>query len=219
MSNSGTIKLLIADDHEIFLDGFKLMLSKFTDIELVGEATNGRELLELTAAFLPDVIITDIKMPILDGIEATKQIAEQFPKIGIIGLSMFDEDDLIIDMLEAGAKGFLIKNAGKLEIVDGIKTVYNGQPYYCTTTSHKLTHMIAKSKFNPYKKAAPKEFTEREKEFLHYSTTEMSYKEIAEKMFCSPRTVESYRDSLFEKLNLKTRVGLAVFALKNGFAS
>ncbi len=217
MDNYKKIRLIIADDHEIFLDGFRLMISKFTDIDLIGEAANGRELLELATQHLPDVIITDIKMPIMDGIEATKKIALQFPTIGIIGLSMFDEDDLIVDMLEAGANGFLIKNAGKLEIIEAIRTVYNNDTYYCKTTSYKLTKMIAKSRFNPYKKIEKIIFTAREKEFLQYSTSEMSYKEIAEKMFCSPRTVESYRDSLFGKLDLKSRVGLAVFAIKNGY--
>ncbi len=217
MDNYKKIRLIIADDHEIFLDGFRLMISKFTDIDLIGEASNGRELLELATLHLPDVIITDIKMPIMDGIEATKKIALQFPTIGVIGLSMFDEDDLIVDMLEAGANGFLIKNADKLEIIEAIRTVYNNDTYYCKTTSHKLTKMIAKSRFNPYKKIEKIIFTAREKEFLQYSTSEMSYKEIAEKMFCSPRTVESYRDSLFGKLDLKSRVGLAVFAIKNGY--
>jgi DNA-binding NarL/FixJ family response regulator len=127
---NGNIRLLMADDHEIFRDGFRLMLSKFTDITLVGEAENGLQLVELAKELDPDVIITDIKMPVMDGIEATQKIAEILPHIGIIGLSMFDENDLIIDMLEAGAQGFLIKNAGKVEITEAIRSVYNNEPYY-----------------------------------------------------------------------------------------
>ena len=112
MPTVADIKLIIADDHEIFRDGFKLMLSKFPEIKLVGEAANGRELLELIEKENPDVILTDIKMPVMDGIEATKKIAALYPDKGVIGLSMYDDDELIIEMLEAGAKGYLIKNAG-----------------------------------------------------------------------------------------------------------
>jgi two-component system, NarL family, response regulator NreC len=216
MANNGHIKLLIADDHEIFRDGFKLMLSKFTDIELVGEAENGRELVELTKKLKPDVIITDIKMPIMDGIDATQKISEKYPDIGIIGLSMFDEDDLIIDMLEAGAKGFLIKNAGKLEITEAIRTVYEGGPYYCKTTSHKLTNLIAKSRFNPYKKVTKIEFTEKERTIIQLICKELSNKEIADKLFVSSRTVEGHRLKILDKMNVKNTVGLVVYAMKHG---
>jgi two-component system, NarL family, response regulator NreC len=216
MANNGHIKLLIADDHEIFRDGFKLMLSKFTDIELVGEAENGRELVELTKKLKPDVIITDIKMPIMDGIDATQKISEKYPDIGIIGLSMFDEDDLIIDMLEAGAKGFLIKNAGKLEITEAIRTVYEGEPYYCKTTSHKLTNLIAKSRFNPYKKVNKIEFTDKERIIIQLICKELSNKEIADKLFVSSRTVEGHRLKILDKMNVKNTVGLVVYAMKHG---
>jgi DNA-binding NarL/FixJ family response regulator len=210
------IQLLMADDHEIFRDGLKLMLTKYPDIVLVGEAENGRELLELTQKLQPDVIITDIKMPIMDGIEATKQISELFPDIGIIGLSMFDEDDLIVDMLEAGAKGYLIKNAGKEQITEAIRTVYNHDPYYCKTTSHKLTSMIARSRFNPYKKAAKVEFSEREIEIIDLICNELTNKEISDKLFISIRTVEGHRLKILEKMNVKNTVGLVVYAIKMG---
>jgi DNA-binding NarL/FixJ family response regulator len=215
MHTSGNIKLLIADDHEIFRDGFKLMLSKFTEITLVGEAENGRELIALTETTMPDVIITDIKMPIMDGIEATKKISSLFPNIGIIGLSMFDEDDLIIDMLEAGAKGFLLKNAGKLEIVEAIKTVYEEDPYYCKNTSQKLTRMIAESRFNPYKKREKIDFNEKELEIIQLICKEFTNKEIADKLFLSTRTVEGYRLKILEKMNAKNTVGFVVYAMKH----
>ena len=216
MTTTTDIRIIIADDHEIFRDGFKLMLSKQKDIKLVGEAENGRELLELTRQHLPDVIITDIKMPIMDGIAATFKIAEEFPHIGIIGLSMFDEDDLIVDMLEAGAKGFLIKNANKDQIIEAIRTVYQDEPYYCRTTSNKLTQMIAKSRFNPYKKTQKAEFTEREKEIIQMISQEMTNKEIGDKIFLSVRTVEGHRLKILEKMGVKNTVGLVVYAIKNG---
>ena len=111
------IKIIIADDHEIFRDGLKLMLQRQTDIIVAGEAADGKELIELVKHTLPDVIITDVKMPQLDGVAATKYLTEHYPYIGIIALTMFDEEDLIVDMLEAGAKGYLLKNADKTEII------------------------------------------------------------------------------------------------------
>jgi DNA-binding NarL/FixJ family response regulator len=216
MQTTADIKLVIADDHEIFRDGFKLMLSKFPEIILVGEAGNGRELLELIEKEDPDVILTDIKMPVMDGIEAAKKIVELYPDKGIIGLSMYDDDELIIEMLEAGAKGYLIKNAGKDQIIEAIKTVYNDEPYYCKTTSHKLTQMIAKSRFNPYKKTEKAEFSEREKEIIACICDEMTNKEIGDKLFISVRTVEGHRLKILEKMNVKNTVGLVVYAIKNG---
>lgn len=211
-----TIRIIIADDHEIFRDGFKLMLTKQKDIDLIGEAENGKELFELTEKLQPHVVITDIKMPIMDGIEATKAISSKFEDIGIIGLSMFDEDDLIIDMLEAGAKGYLLKNANKEQIIDAITTVYNGDPYYCKTTSNKLTQMIAKSRFNPYHKKEKTEFTDREKEIIQLICQELTNKEISDKLFLSSRTVEGHRLKIMEKMSVKNPVGLIVYAIKNG---
>ena len=216
MPTAADIKLVIADDHEIFRDGFKLMLSKFPEITLVGEAGNGRELLELIEKENPDVILTDIKMPVMDGIEAAKKITELYPDKGIIGLSMYDDDELIIEMLEAGAKGYLIKNAGKDQIIEAIKTVYNDEPYYCKTTSHKLTQMIAKSRFNPYKIVAKAGFSEREKEIIACICEELTNKEIGDKLFISVRTVEGHRLKILEKMNAKNTVGLVVYAIKNG---
>lgn len=216
MKKTTGIQLLMADDHEIFRDGFRLMLTKYPDIELAGEAENGRELIELAKELQPDVIITDIKMPVMDGIEATKKITEQFPDIGIIGLSMFDEDDLIVDMLEAGARGYLIKNAGKEQITEAIRTVYQGDPFYCKTTSHKLTQMIAQSRFNPYKKSPKVEFSERELEVIELICSECTNKEIGDKLFISIRTVEGHRLKILEKMGVKNTVGLVVYAIKMG---
>lgn len=162
----GTIKIAIADDHEIFREGFKLLLKNQQTLELVGEAENGRELLEVAGLQQPDIVITDIKMPVMDGIEACKNIKRKFPGMHVIALSMFNEDNLIVDMLEAGAKGYLLKNTNRNELMQAAKTVYEGSTYYCMATSNKLAKMIAESKFNPYRNQPVKRFTEREKEVI-----------------------------------------------------
>ena len=209
------IKIVIADDHEIFRDGLKLMLSKYPEIIVIGEAQNGKELIEMVNELQPDVILADIKMPVMDGIEATKKLTQSHPHTGIIGLSMFDEDDLIIDMLEAGAKGYLIKNSDKKEIIEAITTVYKQQPYYCRNTTGKLIQMIANSKFNPYIKKEKLVFSEREKEIMALICQEYTNKEIGEKLFISTRTVEGHRFKLLEKIEVKNTVGLVVYAIKN----
>ena len=211
----GNIKIVIADDHEIFRDGFRLMISRQDDIQLLGEAGDGKELIDLVQTLRPDVVITDIKMPRMDGIEAAKILAEQFPDVGVIGLSMFDEEDLIIDMLEAGAKGYLLKNADKHEVAEAIRTVYQEEPYYCKHTSAKLAQMIAKSKFNPYKKTRKIEFSERELEIIRLICQELTNKEIADQLFLSIRTVEGYRLKIQEKMNVKNSIGLVIYAIRN----
>lgn len=210
-----TIRLIIADDHEIFRDGLALMLSRQKDIILLGQASNGKELAELTGQHNPDVIITDIKMPVMDGIQASKLILKKQPDVKIIALSMFDEETLIVDMLEAGAKGYLLKNADKQEILDAIETVYEDKTYYCHHTSARLTNMIVKSNFNPYKKKEPVSFNEREIEIIKLICQQNSSKEISDKLYLSSRTVEGYRTKILEKMNARNTVGVVVYALKH----
>lgn len=210
------IRVLMADDHEVYRDGFNVMLKKNADIELIGEAEDGKELVEMTSTLNPDVIITDIKMPKMDGIEATRLLAEKYPHIGVIAISMFDDDNLIVDMLEAGAKGYLLKNAHKDEIFDAIKTVYNQKTYYCHHTSGKLAKMIAKSKFNPYQKATKAQFTEKEVDVIRRICQEYSNKEIAAQLYLSIRTIEGHRDRILEKMEVRNTAGVVIYAIKNG---
>jgi len=209
------IKIIIADDHEIFRDGLKLMLSKYPEIQIAGEAQNGSELIEMVNTHRPDVILTDIKMPVMDGVDAVKKIVAANKDAAVICLSMFDEDDLILDMMEAGAKGYLLKNSDKTEIIDAITTVYHGNYYYSKSTSHKMINLIAKSRFNPYSKKMRPEFSEREIEIIQLICNEHSNKEIGEKLFLSSRTVEGHRQRIMEKMDVKNSIGLVVYALKN----
>lgn len=210
-----SIRLAIADDHEIFRDGLALMLSKQQDVNLIGQAGNGRELLDLVAAQQPDIVMTDIKMPVMDGIEATRLLLQKYPDLKIIALSMFDEENLIVDMLEAGAKGYLLKNADKQEILDAINNVFEDKTYYCRHTSARLASMIVKSKFNPYRKAEPVNFNDREKEIIRMICQQCTTQEIGEKLYLSKRTVEGYRTRILEKMSVKNTAGVVIFALRH----
>ena len=210
------IRVVIADDHELFRDGLKLMLQKAPNISLAGEAENGKDLLQLVEQTSPDVVITDIKMPVMDGVEAAKKMTETYPAISIIALSMFDDDELILEMLEAGAMGYLLKNADKTELIDAINSVYNNKPYYCKQTSGRLARAIANSRHQERNKAKEPVFSDREKEIIVLICQEYTNKDIGEKLFLSPRTVEGYRMKIMEKMNARNTVGVAVAAIRMG---
>jgi len=209
------IRLVIADDHEIFLDGLALMLNKQENMTVVGQAFNGRELVQLVAEKKPDIVLTDIKMPYLDGIGACRLMLQQDPQLKIIALSMFEEEDLIVEMLEAGAKGYLLKNADKWEILDAILTVNEGNIFYCKHTSARLASLIVKSKFDPQKKKSGDLFTERERQIIRLICQQHTAQEIGEQLFLSKRTVEGYRTRILEKMDVKNTAGVVVFALKH----
>jgi DNA-binding NarL/FixJ family response regulator len=209
------ISVVIADDHEIFRDGFRAMLKKYPEIKLVGEAENGKELIDIAGKLNPDVIFTDIKMPVMDGIEATKQLIRNNPNINIVTLSMSDEDTLIMEMLEAGAKGYLLKNAQKDEIIEAIHHVSNGDTYYCKHTSDKLIKLIAKSSFNPFKKNSNPKFSERETQIIKLICEQYANKEIAAMLNLSVRTIEGYREKIQEKAKARNSAGIVIFAIKN----
>lgn len=214
--NNGVIRVVMADDHEIFRDGFQLIISRAPGLQLLAQAANGRELVEKVKEYQPDVVVTDIKMPLMDGIEATRTISETWPSVGVIGLSMHDEDDLILEMLEAGAKGYLLKNADKQEVIDAIETVYTGDPYYCNATNAKLTRLIARNRYQAFKRLKKPEFNEKEIEIIRLVCQEFTNREIGEKLFMSVRTVEGYRLKILEKMEVKNSVGLVIYAIQHG---
>jgi DNA-binding NarL/FixJ family response regulator len=214
-----TIRLVIADDHEIFRDGLALMLSKQDTVVLAGQAADGEELLQLVAETQPDIVLTDIKMPRLGGIPASRTLLKRYPKLKIIALSMFDEEDLIVEMLEAGAKGYLLKNADKKEILEAIVTVYEGNIFYCKHTTAQLAALIVKSKFDLQKKAQEPVFTEREKEIIRLICRQHTAQEIGVLLYLSKRTVEGYRTRILEKMEVKNTAGVVIFALKHHLIS
>lgn len=210
--------IAIADDHLLIAKAISGIIEGFKNYEVLYEVENGSQLQQKMAVHknIPDIVLLDISMPVMDGFETAAWIKEQHPEVLILALSMQDDDESLIKMIKAGARGYLHKNVHPAELEKALETLVSKGMYYPDwATSRVFMKLAAPEKSDALKGI---NFTDREKEFLQYTVTEMSYKEIAEKMFCSPRTVESYRDSLFEKLELKTRVGLAVFAMKNGFA-
>lgn len=210
-----TIRLVIADDHEIFRDGLALMLSKQENLSLVGQAGDGKELIAIVEEMHPDLVITDIKMPHLDGIETTRLLLQKNPHLKIIALSMFDEDNLIVEMLEAGAKGYLLKNADKKEILEAISTVFEDNIFYCKHTSAKLATMIVKSRFDTHKKNRDIIFSNREKEIIGLICRQFTAQQIGDQLYLSKRTVEGYRIKIMEKMEAKNTAGVVIFALKN----
>jgi DNA-binding NarL/FixJ family response regulator len=211
------INIVLADDHELIRDGFGVLIRKMPDIKLIGEAKNGKELLEIVRKLKPDVVVTDIKMPEMDGIEATKLLAKEFPELGIIALSMFDEKNLIAEMFDAGAKGFLLKNAQKDEIIDAIKAVNKGEHYYCRETNVKMAQLLAESlKKRAIKEELIAEFNEVELQIIKLVCKEYSNKEIADKLNINKRTIEGYRAEILKKTNSINSAGIVVYAMKHG---
>ena len=207
--------IVIVDDHLLIAKALTGIIENFKQFNVLYECENGKLLQEKMQhkKNVPDIILLDISMPVMDGFETALWLTEKHPEVLIIALSMQDNEQSLIKMVKAGAKGYLLKNVHPLELEKALNGLVKNGSYYPDWAASKVFASLAKTE-------TPKSnipITEREKEFLQYSITEMTYKEIAEKMFCSPRTVESYRDSLFEKLDLKTRVGLAVYAIRNGF--
>ena len=210
------IRIILADDHEIFRDGFAGLLKKQDEIQLIGEASDGKELIAITTRLKPDVILTDIKMPNMDGIEATKILSQKFPHIYVIALSMFNDDNLVIDMMEAGAKGYLLKNAHKTEIVEAIKAVNKQEMYYCKQTSNKLIQLLARSKSGSYKESLRPKFSGKEVEVISLICQQCSNVEISKQLCLSIRTIEGYRKKIQEKMMVRNTAGIVVYAIKNG---
>ncbi|MFC7346855.1 response regulator [Chryseobacterium zhengzhouense] len=208
--------IIIVDDHLLIAKALQGIIDNFTDFEVIDVAENGKDLIQKlrNTGKLPDIILLDISMPVMNGFETALWLKQNHPEIKIMALSMQGDDNSVIKMIKSGAKGYLLKNTHPKDLENALSKLSSDGFFYPEWASKIIFSSMNGDNAN--EKIV--KISEREKEFLTYTVTELSYKEIAEKMHCSPRTVESYRDQLCEKLDLKTRVGLAVFAIRNGFA-
>lgn len=203
------INIAIVDDHTLFRSGISALMSEFKELHVVFEAGNGEQMQQMLSKFpLPQVILMDITMPLMDGYKATCWLKENYPDIKVLALSMFEDDKAVIKMIRCGACGYVLKESSPKELLEAIKIIFTKGFHINELVSGNLVRSIKGDEGLP-------KLSTRETEFLILCCSELTYKEIADKMFISPRTVDNYRDSLFEKLNLKSRTGLVLYALQN----
>lgn len=209
--------VVIVDDHILIAKAISSILANFKQFEVLYECENGKEFQEKCShpSNIPNIVLLDISMPVMDGFETARWLKENHPNVLVMALSMQDDELSLIKMVKSGAKGYLLKNVHPAELENALNTLINRGFYYPDWATDKVFSSIRNEDTVSEEKIS---ITEREKNFLRYTVTDLSYKEIADQMCCSHRTIEAYRDSLFEKLNLRSRVGLAVYAIKNGFA-
>ncbi len=208
------IRIVIADDMPIFLEGFHLLIEKQDELELAGEAINGQELVALVKRVQPDVVVTDIEMPVMNGVEATKILKREFPAIGILALTMYGDDHFIKDMVEAGADGYLLKTSSREEVFTAVQEVYAGRSYFCNATTMRMAKMISTT--HVLSRQPKIEFTEKETEIIKLICEQYASKEIADKTSLTYRTVEKYRAIILEKTGSKNMAGVVVYAIRHG---
>jgi DNA-binding NarL/FixJ family response regulator len=212
-------RVLIVDDHTIVRDGISSLLALAGDIEVVGEAANGREGLEKAGKLLPDVVLMDISMPIMGGLEAIPRIHKEFPEIKILVLTQYDDKEHVFPAIQAGANGFISKTAASSELTSGVRAVAMGESY--------LSPAIAKLFVEDYQRVPPiedkndpyKELTDREREMLKLVVEGYKTRQIAEMLAITPKTVEAHKTSLMKKLGIHSNLELVKYALRRGIIS
>lgn len=212
------IKIMVADDHRVFREGIVSILEHNDEIEVVAQARDGKEVLEKLPESTPDLILMDISMGTAGGIETTRLVRESYPHVRILVLSMHSESSYIVKMLEAGASGYLLKDAGSQELINAIKAVAEGHTYFSSQVSATLVGQLLDKSRKPADRKEGIPLTKREKEILKLIAEEYSNPEIAEKLFISIRTVDTHRRNLLEKLGVKNTAGLVKYAIKHGLA-
>ena len=204
--------VILVDDHKLFREGLKLLLENLTYIKKVDEAGNGKEFLKLVEKYHPDIVFMDIEMPEMDGITATQQALKLFPDLNIIALSMYGDENYYTQMINAGAKGFVLKNSGIQDVEAAIQTVISGNNYF----SQEILNRLIKGIGGKSKTKKSNELSEREEEVLYHICKGLSNQEIANILYLSKRTVDKHRENILSKTNAKNTAGLVMFAVKNG---
>jgi two-component system, NarL family, invasion response regulator UvrY len=215
MATGKKILVAVADDHSLLRNALARLISSFDNYQVIFEADNGKDVKEkLSKHVIPDIILLDVNMPESDGYETARWIYKNYPQVKVLALSMFSDEGTIIRMLRLGAKGYIMKNADPEELKLALDSVLKKDFYLSEYISGKIISGLHKDIDMPEESIS---LNEKEREFLRWVCTELTYKDIAGKMFVSPRTVDDYRNSLFEKLKVKTRIGLVLYAIRNGF--
>ncbi len=210
------IRVLIVDDHTIVRDGICALLALAGDIEVVGEAANGRDALEMVKKLSPNVVLMDIAMPIMNGVEATRRIKKEFPDVKVLALTQHDDKEFVYPLLEAGARGFLSKAAASSELTSAIRYVHQGESF--------LSPSVAKLMIDDYQQGAAlrerndpyEQLTDREREILKLIAEGYTTQEIANMLVISPKTVEGHKSSLMAKLDIHSRIDLVKYAVRKG---
>jgi len=213
-------RVAVIDDHILLRNGLANLIRSFDQYDVIFEADNGKDFLaKLDKNALPDIVLMDINMPEMDGYETAFWLKRNHPDVKVLALSMYDNENAIIRMLKSGAKGYILKDIDPSEFRVALDALVRKGYYYSELVTGKLIHAVnhLDEPDQPIKNITT--LNDREIDFLKYACSEMTYKEIADKMYLSPRTIDGYRDALFEKLNCKTRVGLVMYAIKNGIVS
>jgi DNA-binding NarL/FixJ family response regulator len=212
-------RVALVDDHVLLRRGLAALIDSFDEFRVVFQADNGEQMQEkINSDNLPDLILLDINMPKMDGYTSATWLKQKYPLIKIMALSMYDNENAVIRMFKAGAKGYILKDCEPPELQTALLSIIERGYYYSELVTGKLIHSINKLEEDSDMRNMT-QLSDREIHFLKLVCTEMTYKEIAEQMFLSPRTIDGYRDALFEKLNIKTRVGLVMYAIRNGFVN
>jgi len=210
------IRVLIVDDHTILRDGISALLALAADIEVIGEAENGREAIDRARQLAPDVVLMDIAMPAMDGLEATRRIHKEFPQMKVLTLTQYDDREHLLSLLEAGAEGFISKTAASSNLASAIRSVYQGDSF--------LSPSVAKLLLKHYRQGARAgkgqdpydQLTDREREVLKLLAEGHTSREIADTLVISPKTVEGHRTNLMAKLDIHNRTDLVKYALRKG---
>ena len=216
---SDIIKIVVVDDHAIFLKGLSLLINECPDFKVVGEANNGIQFLELLEKMTPDLVLMDIKMPLMDGIEATKKALIKFPDLKIMTLTMFSEHKYLRLMAEAGVIGFILKSIGKRELEQAIKTVVAGKTYFSPEVMEDISKWETFSGSGIFLEDMNERLSEREVDVLQEIVKGLSTQEIADKLFISKRTVEGHRANLIAKTAARNVVDLVIYAIRKHLVS
>jgi DNA-binding NarL/FixJ family response regulator len=211
------IRIMLAEDHVIVREGTRELIQQEEDMEVVAEAGDGEEAIRLAVEAKPDVIIMDIAMPRLNGIEATKQIKAQFPSIAILVLTAYDNDQYISALLEAGAAGYLLKNVRGSELIEAIRAVYNGESVLHPKVARKVLNRLTISDIQQGSEPVTGMLSEREIEVLKLAAKGLSNRDIAKQLFLSVRTVQAHLGNIFNKLNIGSRTEAILYGLKKGW--